>query len=120
MRLFPTSMTTRHRDMIAVSTRHKAHMPLVHGQDIGAAEVEREISGWDAIRFARLCNAIAWASAWQQSQSLPAFTERVIVADNGVDAHWQGELASQSLSPNPFLTAGTNVFQYKKREVTEQ
>jgi hypothetical protein len=95
-------------------------MPLVHGQEIEAGELEREISSWDAVRFARLCNAIAWASAWQGAQALPAFTERVIVADNGIDAQWQGEFASEGLPPSIFLAAGVNVFQYKKREVTEQ
>src|SRR6267378_7766914 len=95
-------------------------MPLLHGQDVGAGELEREISGWDAVRFARLCNAIAWASAWQGTQALPAFTERVIVADNGIDGQWQGDLSSTTLQPNSFLAPGVNVFQYKKREVTEQ
>ena len=33
-------------------------MPLKHGEDIGAAAVEREIGIWNAVRFARLCNAI--------------------------------------------------------------
>ena len=94
-------------------------MPLIHGQDVGAGELKREISR-DAVRFARLCNAIAWASARQGVQALPAFTERVIVADNGIDAQWQGEFVSEGLEPNIFLAAGMNVFQYKKREVTEE
>jgi hypothetical protein len=61
-------------------------MPLIHGQDISAGEIEREISSWDAVRFARLSNAVAWASTWRAAQTLPAFTERVIVAANGIDA----------------------------------
>ena len=95
-------------------------MPLIHGQDVGPSELEREISAWDAVRFARLCNAIAWAKAWRATQALPAFTERVNVADNGIDAEWQGEFSAQSLQPSGLLTPGVNVFQYKKREVTEQ
>jgi hypothetical protein len=66
-------------------------MPLIHGQGISAGEIEREISSWDAVRFARLSNAVAWASTWRAAQTLPAFTERVIVADKGIDAEWQGE-----------------------------
>ena len=66
-------------------------MPLIHGQGISAGEIEREISSWDAVRFARLSNAVGWASTWRAAQTLPAFTERVIVADNGIDAEWQGE-----------------------------
>ena len=92
-------------------------MPLIHGQNIGAEEIERLMSSWDAVRFARLSNAVAWASTWREAQTLPAFTERVIVADNGIDAEWQGELAAGEGS---FLRAGVNVFQYKKREVATQ
>ena len=88
-------------------------MPLAHGHEIGAGEVEREVSGWDAVRFARLCNALAWASAWREMQTLPAFTERVIVADNGIDAHWRGELTSEYLSPNPLVIAGVTSFSIK-------
>jgi len=95
-------------------------VPLVHGQEIGAGEIEREVSGWDAVRFARLCNAVAWASTWPRAQALPAFTERVIVADNGIDAQWQGDLSPDAIGSSPLLTAGINVYQYKKREVTEQ
>src|SRR4029077_6856745 len=95
-------------------------MPLIHGADISASEIEHAASTWDAVRFARLCNAIAWATAWSETQALPAFTERVIVADNGIDAHWQGELPPATSVSGPLLSAGTNVFQYKKREVTKQ
>jgi hypothetical protein len=95
-------------------------MPLIHGQDIGAGEIEREVSSWDAVRFARVSNAVAWASTWDEAQTLPAFTERVIVADNGVDAEWQGELSAGEAGEGSFLRAGVNVFQYKKREVAAQ
>ena len=71
-------------------------MPLIHGRDIGAADIEREISTWDAVKFARFCNALAWASTWTAAQSVPAFTERVNVADNGIDAEWQGEFPREA------------------------
>ncbi len=95
-------------------------MSLIHGQDIGAADIEREISAWDAVRFARLCNAIAWASTWAGAQSLPAFTERVIVADNGIDGEWSADLSREAAASSLYLQTGLNVFQYKKREATER
>jgi len=94
-------------------------MPLVHGEDIGAAYIEREVSSWNADRFARLCNSIAWAVTWDGVQSLPVFTERVFVADGGIDAEWQGDLSGTSFGNGQFLSAGLNVFQYKKRDVAE-
>ena len=42
------------------------------------------------------------------------------VADNGIDAQWQGDLSAEALTAGPFLSAGANVFQYKKREVADQ
>ncbi len=45
-------------------------MPLVHGQEIGATEIEREVSGCDPVRFARLFNAVAWASTWPNAKAL--------------------------------------------------
>ena len=62
-------------------------MPLVHGENITSSEVEREISSWDAAPFARLANALAWAVTWRTTPHLPAFTERVNVSDNGIDAN---------------------------------
>jgi hypothetical protein len=95
-------------------------MPLVHGQNISAQEIEREVSRWDAVLFARLGNAIAWATAWQDTPTVPAFTERVNVADNGVDAQWTGMIELGDAAQPSLLRTGSNVFQYKKREVTEQ
>src|SRR5215813_11248510 len=100
-----------------VFVRGNPLMPLVHGEQISADKIERDVSSWDAVRFARLCNAIAWALTWRGVQTLPAFTERVIVADNGIDAEWQGELRVGDVTTGPFLRAGVNVFQYKKRDV---
>ncbi|MGJ5072058.1 hypothetical protein [Bradyrhizobium oligotrophicum] len=95
-------------------------MSLVHGQNISAAEIEYEISRWDATLFARLGNAIAWVSTWQSTPALPAFTERVNVADNGIDAQWTGAIELDDTSRPSLLRSGNNVFQYKKREVTDQ
>lgn len=95
-------------------------MPLVHGQHISAGEVERTVSSWDAERFARLCNSIAWATTWARVQALPAFTERVLVADRGIDAEWTGVMAPGVTLSGSFFRSGTNVFQYKKREVVER
>src|SRR5262249_12214178 len=95
-------------------------MPLVHGQNISAGEIEHEISRWDAVLFARLGNAIAWASAWQRTPALPAFTERVNVADNGIDARWSGSIELDDTARPSLLRSGNNIFQYKKREATER
>jgi hypothetical protein len=95
-------------------------MPLIHGQNISAEEIEHEICRWDAVLFARLGNAIAWASTWQSIPTLPAFTERVNVADNGIDAQWFGPMELGAAARPSLLRSGNNVFQYKKREVTEQ
>ena len=93
-------------------------MPLLHGIEISADEVEAEIARWSAERFAQLCNAVAWASpnvtGWRQT--IPVFTERVHVADNGIDAEWQRVLtaAEAPTPPEQLLRPGLNVFQYKK------
>src|SRR5260370_19897612 len=84
---------------------------------MGGEEIERDVSFWDAVRFARLSNAVAWASTWREAQTLPAFTVRVIVADNGIDAEWRGELVAGGAGEGSFLRSGVNGFQYKKREV---
>ncbi len=95
-------------------------MPLVHGQNISAQDIEHEVSRWDAVQFARLGNAVAWASTWADTPTVPAFTERVNVADNGIDAQWTGTIVLGGAAHASLLRDGTNVLQYKKREVTEQ
>jgi hypothetical protein len=95
-------------------------MPLVHGQNISAQDIEHEVSRWDAVLFARLGNAVAWAGTWEDTPTTPVFTERANVADNGVDAQWTGTIALGDAAHPSLLRNGTNVFQYKKREVTEQ
>ena len=66
------------------------------------------------------CNAIALAQASDRGrrQPIPAFTERVNVADNGIDAEWEREFTADELGsvPGSYLRTGSNVFQYKKRE----
>src|SRR5260370_35179938 len=94
-------------------------LPLLHGTEISADEIETEIARWSAERFVRLCNAVAWASrrlkGWRQT--IPVFTERVHVADNGIDAEWQRILTAREAptSLEPLLQPGLNVFQYKRR-----
>jgi len=92
--------------------------PLLHGAEISAADIEAEIARWTAERFARLCNALAWARIGvpDRRQAFPVFTERVNVADNGIDAEWEGDLTQQDVTAlEPFLRPGFNVFQYKMR-----
>jgi hypothetical protein len=91
-------------------------MPLVHGQNISADEIEHEISRWDAGLFARVGNAIAWASTWQSTPTHPAFTERVNIADNGIDAKWLGTIELDAAARLSILGSANNVFQYKARE----
>jgi hypothetical protein len=89
-------------------------MSLLLGQEITADHVERDITLWDAARFARLCNAVAWAQSWRDVPSVPAYTERVLVADNGIDAEWLREF-EVAPAGSARIRAGVNVFQYKKR-----
>jgi hypothetical protein len=95
-------------------------MSYIHGADISAAEVEEEIARWTPERFAGFCNAIALAQATDggRRQPIPAFTERVNVADNGIDAEWEREFTADELGPAPggHLRVGSNVLQYKKRD----
>lgn len=92
-------------------------MSLRHGEHIEADVLELEVSRWpNGERFARLCNAVIWALSWPCGSGLPAFTERITVRDNGIDAEWQRELAvDEAPSHDVFLRVGLNVAQYKKR-----
>jgi hypothetical protein len=94
-------------------------LPLLHGTEISADDIEAEIARWSAERFARLCNAVAWASPGLKGgrQTIPVFTERVHVADNGIDAEWERVLTAREapIALEPLLQPGLNVFQYKKR-----
>ena len=94
-------------------------MSLIHGKAIGAEEVERIVSRqFSPEQFASLCNAITWASSGQQCLSLPSFTERVNVADGGIDAELAVELSPDIPVVSPLIGGGWTVFQYKKRDIT--
>jgi hypothetical protein len=93
-------------------------MLSIHGRAIYSEEIEigigREFG--DPRRFPSLCNSLAWAYAKSASASLPSFTERVNVADLGIDAEWDTELPVDHDSP--LLGPGWNVFQYKQHDVS--
>jgi hypothetical protein len=59
-----------------------------------------------------------WIYAKSASASLPSFTERVNVADLGIDAEWETELPADHDSR--LLGPGWHVFQYKQHDVTAQ
>jgi hypothetical protein len=92
-------------------------MAQVHGREVTSEGIER-LTGRDfgPAGFASMCNVISWASAKKRPSSLPSFTERVNVRDDGVDAQWDTELPEDDYS-SPLLGPGWNVFQYKQREI---
>src|SRR5436305_10542780 len=95
-------------------------MALLHGEAISAEEVERVISRqFDARQFASLCNAITWALAGRRCTTLPSFTERVNVADGGIDAEWLMPLPGDG-DASPLLGPGWNVCQFKQRDIFTQ
>jgi hypothetical protein len=92
----------------------------VHGRAISSAEIEDGVGrGFkDPRKFPALCNSLAWAYAKGALASLPSFTERVNVADLGIDAEWETQLPADHDSP--LLGPGWNVFQYKQHDVSAQ
>jgi hypothetical protein len=92
----------------------------IHGRAIDSEQIEigigREFG--DPRRFPSLCNSLIWVYAKSASASLPSFTERVNVADLGIDAEWETELPADHDSP--LLGPGWNVFQYKQHDVSAQ
>jgi hypothetical protein len=92
-------------------------MAQLHGRAVTSEEIER-LTGRDfgPAGFASMCNAISWASAKKRPSSLPSFTERVNVRDDGVDAEWDADLPEGDYS-SPLLGSGWNVFQYKQRDI---
>jgi hypothetical protein len=92
----------------------------IHGMAIDSEQVEigigREFG--DPRRFPSLCNSLIWAYAKSASASLPSFTERVNVADLGIDAEWETELPAEHDSR--LLDPGWNVFQDKQHDVSAQ
>jgi hypothetical protein len=94
-------------------------MSLVHGRAITAEELERVVGReFSSSQFASLCNAVAWAASRRRLSSLPSFTERVNVTDDGIDAEWDVYVEGGEGPDSPLLGPGWNVFQYKKRDVT--
>lgn len=96
-------------------------IPLPHGRAISAEEFEIEVGrAFSVESFVSLCNAIAWSiGSWVKGLAQLSFTERVNVADNGIDAEWTLE-CPLSTRPTQIVVPGWNVFQYKKRDVTAQ
>jgi hypothetical protein len=92
----------------------------IHGRAINSEQIEigigREFG--DPRRFPSLCNSLIWAYAKSASASLPSFTERVNVADLGIDAEWETEIPPDHDSR--LLGPRWNVFQIKQRDVSAQ
>ena len=91
---------------------------IMHGQDIQSTDVEGSTFHWDAGRFAGLCNDLVWAETERHTGKIPLMTGRIFVADNGEDAEWIGTPRRGARRSGRFLRPGTNVFQYKKRSVS--
>lgn len=92
-------------------------MMLRHGSAIAAAQLERIIgASCTPAEFAALCNAVAWSIVGRRASTLPSFTERVNVADNGIDAEWDGDMPADP-PPSALLSPGWNVYQYKQRDI---
>lgn len=95
--------------------------PLPHGRAISAQEFEIEVGRIFSVeQFASLCNAIAWCVGSKAGLVQVSFTERVNVADNGIDAEWTLELPIANVKETSIAGPGWNVFQYKKRDITAQ
>jgi hypothetical protein len=96
-------------------------MSLVHGRAVTAEEFERVVAReFPVQRFASLCNAIIWATAKPRGFSQLAFTERVFVRDNGIDAEWVLNIPQEAIERDDLIGPGTNVFQYKQRDPTSR
>lgn len=91
---------------------------LQHGQAISATDLELLVSDFGATRFAALCNALSWKEAGCACIALPSFTERVNVADGGIDGQWENELSDSVESKTPLIGPGWTVYQYKQRSIT--
>ena len=91
---------------------------IIHGQEIQPRDVEASTLHWDTSRFVTLCNDIVWAETAQHTGTIPLVTGRIYVADNGEDAEWIGTPRRGARKSGPFLRPGINVFQFKKRSVS--
>lgn len=96
-------------------------MTISSGEAISGEFFEREVGrGFSVEKFASMCNAIAWSLGRAMNLAQLSFTERVNVADNGIDGEWTIDLKDTNASDTPITVRGWNVFQYKKRDVTAQ
>ncbi|HVO63199.1 MAG TPA: hypothetical protein VMT53_19885 [Terriglobales bacterium] len=94
-------------------------MSLVHGREITAEQVELIVGRQFSVqRFASMCNAITWVLSRPAGLTQVAFTERVFVADNGVDAELVFQVLAYPPPPGSLLVEGDCVLQYKQRDVT--
>lgn len=95
-------------------------MPLAHGQAILAPEVEQICASFSAAQFASLCNAVAWSVSGPNAATVPSYTERVNVADGGIDAEWSVPDGAAWAATSALIGPGRNVFQYKQRNIFGQ
>lgn len=94
-------------------------MSLVHGREITAEQVELIVGReFPVQRFVSMCNAIIWALSRPLGLTQFSFTERVFVADNGVDAELVIEVPPSTPQPGSLLMPGDSVVQYKQRDLT--
>jgi hypothetical protein len=93
-------------------------MPLPHGRDISADQVELIIGReFPVNRFALLCNSLVWATSSSAELTQASLTERVFVQDDGIDAEWTVGLEGV-VGQGALVGIGWNVFQYKQRDIT--
>lgn len=94
-------------------------MTLVHGREISAEQIELIVGRqYPVQRFASMCNAVVWALSQPAGMTQVALTERVFVADDGIDGELVVEVPPFSPPTESLFTPGLNVLQYKQRDVT--
>lgn len=92
---------------------------IIHGQNIESKDIKFICSIWDIYKFVSFCNTTIWGILGRNLLSIPSFTERVNIADNGIDAECMGDVQSNIINANnPFICEGWNVFQFKQRDMT--
>lgn len=96
-------------------------MTLVHGREITAEQIELIVGRQFSVqRFASMCNAIGWALSRPAGLNQAALTERVYVADNGIDAELLIDIPPLAPASGSLFSPGRVVLQYKQRDVTAQ
>jgi hypothetical protein len=94
-------------------------MSLVHGREITGEQVELIIGREFSVqRFVSMCNAMLWALSRPAGLTQVSLTERVFVADNGVDAELVIDVPPYAPPPGSLLIPGDSVVQYKQRDLT--